>query len=135
MATFCASCGSSLGFLQRLTGNLCPICVKASKQARADARLSYEQTLNDLVATSSSVSELTAYLPALAQQAGLTAFEQRSRNVAAFRQFVARALEDDILSIDEENRLMEISHAFGMTQQEFDAQIAADVPKLILARV
>jgi hypothetical protein len=135
MASFCANCGTSMGLLQRLTGNLCSACTRESKQARADASLGYDQALNALVASSASVSELTANLPALAQQAGLTALQQRTRNVAAFRQFVARALEDDILSLDEENRLMEISHAFGMTQQEFDAQIAADVPKLILARV
>lgn len=133
MAATCASCGTNLSFVQKLTGrSLCSSCAGEQKEARSGAEQEYNAALSELVSSSTPTSEIKSRLPALARQAALTEGKLHRLHLESFRNYIDKALEDDYLTEEEEARLSEIGEALGI---DLDSELEGVMPRLVVARV
>lgn len=136
MAVTCTSCGKQLSFVERLTGRgTCSSCAGSQRQARKDAETEYKLTLSELLSAATPASDIASRLPALAQQAALPERKIRALHLDWLNTYLEQALEDDLLTEQEEARMAEIAKALGIDQETFDSEFEDMKPRLIVAKV
>lgn len=136
MASTCATCGAELTFFSKLLGKKnCSSCGKEEQRARSAAEAEYEDTLDKLVGPDASIEEIAPRLSDLAKQAGLSGSKLEKLNESSLRWYLQKALEDDYLTEEEEQRMSAIAGALGIDQAAFDAKFDDMKPQLVVARV
>ena len=124
MADTCATCGAKLGFTRRLTGaSECSDCAAKRKATRSAAEVEYRALLDDAAAGTFDLAVLTSTLPALAERAELKSQESRDLTWKALLSAFDRALADEIITRDEEDRLARLADSLGLGRGEFERAI------------
>jgi hypothetical protein len=131
----CSGCGARLPFLRRFSGSsVCPSCEAKERAAVAWARQEYTGLLTLLSTSPIEPTEIQAQLAQLAKSARLDGEELKWLHLKIVKWCLARALTDDCLSEDEEERLKEIYDLLGVDQTTLDAEFGELKPRLIAAR-
>ena len=135
MAGTCSGCGARLPFLRRRTGSsLCPSCEFQERTAVEWARQQHTALLLLLSTSPIEPAQIQAQLAQLAKSARLDGEELKRLYLETVKSCLARVLEDDRLSEEEEERLQEIYDLLGVDQTTLDAEFGELKPRLIAAR-
>ncbi len=134
MAATCSRCGEKLGLLQRLSG-LCTKCSGTARQEKHEAEQAYGAALDELVLDGAFADRMIQRLPVLANQAGFTLAKRQGLNLQALRDYLDDVLEDESLTLDEEDRLSEVMRALEIDQSVFNSTLSQYLHRLVIARV
>ena len=134
MASICSVCGTKLPMLGRLTGaSLCRSCDAEAKQARQTATEDYNQLLSQLTNAPERVAELQPLLSPVAERADLRGEQLTQLHYTALESLLERALDDDHLTADEEERINDIVNALDIAST-FWTRFATWKPRVFVAR-
>ena len=140
MAAVCETCGAKLGIGRRLGGNdQCESCedregaeAVAAQQARAHARANYQARAERIAfEDGGGVTRLRA----LAEQAGLDRDEVAQAHLDAYRMLLAKAIDDEFLTDDEERALDRTSSLLELPGDEQAAAVKSHGNRLWIARM
>lgn len=130
----CAWCGVSLGFLGRFSGkSTCAACATAIRDAGASNFAAYDRYLQEIVEADGGIYGLAVELDLLGKHLRL-----EPENIAAihrdhFKTYLDRALDDDYLTPEEDERLWALMTALG-----FDSEVLGELgdylPRVFVAR-
>jgi hypothetical protein len=132
----CATCGASLGFRRRLSGaDQCEECERKAKAATESALASYDLAVAAVIRAVSAQSPEAGRLLELERviEDGKGSFEVRK--LAAYRRYLDAALADEILTEDEEQRLVEVGEALYRTPAKLGEVLAPYRPQILVAMV
>ena len=136
MTKNCTNCGVSLSRWQQLLGKAsCPACTAQKEAAQKQAAGQYPVLLSQAFEPHTNLQMLSSELASTAKEAGFSNLRVQSLNAQAFRDSALKALEDDILSEEEETRLLQIADLFGISQTELEAKFRDLQLRLMVARV
>ena len=136
MARYCGNCGASLSRWQQVLGRTkCSACAAEEATAQREAANRYPALLTQAFEPEADLDTLHNVLADTATQARLPSTRVRSMHAQAFRDFALRALDDDILSEEEETRLLQISDVLSITQAELETKFPDLLHRLMVARV
>lgn len=139
----CTDCGRSVGFLSRLTDRQrCRVCEqKAEQRQEEEHRLAkerhtelvrqYRSTLDDLWRASANGAVSDAIIPA----SPLAASDTRLAIASALSDFTDELLQDEMLTEEEEARLLGIAKTLGFDQQDLDRHLSRMGRRLKIARI
>ena len=134
-AAACARCGASLGFRRFLGSDLCGDC-SAKVKAERKAALEEYRSLSDAIADDrTDPATIGANLPAIATRAALKPEQVRDFNWKALLNAFEKALADEIVTREEEDRLARIGSALGFDQNDFARAIDHYAEEVFIARV
>src|SRR5687767_13051500 len=131
----CADCGASLGFGRRLTGaKRCADCERKARTAKDAAIAEYPLAVSRLIEAGPSTSS-EERLRDLEQtiSSGGGSFEELK--LSTFRTFTERALADEILTAEEEGRLLSAAEALFGSQDLLATALAPYRAELFIAMV
>jgi hypothetical protein len=131
----CASCGGQIGLSRRLRGaTRCDDCERRAKAARDSALLEYDSAVAAVIAVGHAGPE-TVHLGELERviTEGGGSFEDRK--LAAFRRVLDEALQDEVLTGEEERRLLDTCEALYRTTDRVTSVLAPYVAPLFIAKV
>jgi hypothetical protein len=132
----CITCGQALGFRQRLSGaKRCDSCGQKVKSAASTALTEYDSVLNDVLQAGKQAGPAISRLAQLETTitAGGETFEVRKLN--AFRWFVDQALADEVLTAQEEEKLVEVGETLYRTTEALGEVLLPYRPQLFIAMV
>ncbi|MBI4282408.1 MAG: hypothetical protein HY672_02845 [Chloroflexi bacterium] len=145
MASNCVRCGRKLGLLQRFSDDICSSCkveVRREREAaetearrgRETALAEYPKLLKRLWSEGVPIEEGRNALNALSRGGQLDEQDKRSLISRAFRTFSNDVLDDDILSADEEKRLLDMASLLGIEQERLETDFRDLLFRLVVAR-
>jgi hypothetical protein len=98
------------------------------------ARERHAQLLERIVSGGAEGSAFVSELRAAEAASGMSPRKVRKLYEQAFRRAAATALDDELLTVEEEHQLMLIAQELGFSQQDLDGTFADVMKQLILAR-
>ncbi len=146
-ANYCIRCGAKLGFISRFSkASLCASCVQQEKKERAAAEererarrsaalAEYNRTAHELWQGKLSFDSGSAVLTRITAENRLTPEDMDPICTQAFQEIAEEALQDDILTEQEEHRLMAIGDVLGIHQERFNREFRDLVYRLLIAQV
>lgn len=136
MADTCATCGAQLGFTRRLTGATeCADCAAKRKQAQADAKVEYRALIESAASGNADLLTLQSTLPSVAERASLQPQQTRDMNWSALMSAFDRSLADEVITADEEDRLVRLAESLGFGRSDFERAIEHKKAPVFIARV
>jgi hypothetical protein len=119
----CDGCGASLGIRDKLAGRpTCRTCIQWREEVWAAQCAAYAGYLQTVVGRDDEQYGLSFELSQLKAFLGISTDAARDLHQQAFNAYVDRALADDRLTEDEEERLYYLMHALG-----FDDDVLEDI--------
>ena len=135
MASTCSNCGTKLPLLRRLGGNrLCVSCAQEEERAREHARTEHTDLVTGLLIGAAPLENASETLRELSEHTGYSSAELRSIHVGAVRQHLESALDDDILTETEEERLDALTDLLGLGDGVYENELSDMFPRLYVAK-
>lgn len=135
MPTICANCGGAIGMRRFLGSNLCSACDARLKAERATALAEYHQLTAAAGDPRTDPAAIGANLPSIATRAGLDAQKVRDLNWNALLSAFEKALADEVITVEEENRLAGVAAALALDRNDFELAIGHYEEAVFIARV
>jgi hypothetical protein len=131
----CIRCGASLGFSRRLVGaTRCQDCEQKARAVKDQALAVYDNALGAAMSAAGPGPEMAniASLEAAIVDGGGS---YRDKKMAAIRWYLDQILKDEVLTEDEERRLLAVCEGLFRTPDEVRTVLAPYRPQLFIARV
>ncbi len=136
MTGSCSRCRKRFGFLKRLLGaSLCSDCSNEIERITQRAKAQYPALLRDVWQGERALQDAMQSLQDLTTQARLTASDTELIHKNAFREFALEVLSDDILTEAEEDKLMTMGSALGITTQVLNNELRDILRRIFVARI
>jgi hypothetical protein len=132
----CATCGAALGIGRRLMGaKRCQDCEQKAKTAKDSALAQYDEAVSAVITIGRKSAPEADRLGQLERGIAEGGGSFVERKVAAYRTFIDQALGDEILTAEEEQRLVDIGEALYRTPDRLGAVLAPYKPQIFIAMV
>lgn len=129
----CQVCGGKLGFSRRLAGRgECESCEQRRLGERAQATDELRAAVTAVATTGDSWR--MALVPAIAERAGTTWTDLREMKLEAIREMARTAVEDELLSEEEERRLENAATSLELKEEDFLEALGPYGTRILIAR-
>lgn len=132
----CEICGRGLSTMQRVRGQrLCDSCAAAAKTARDQALAEYPAALTAAIEAGASGGPQVDRLRRLELAITTGGANVDDQRLAFYRSYLDHALADEILTADEESRIMSVGEALYPDRATFQSTLAPYRDQLFVAMV
>lgn len=132
----CATCGQPLSLKRRILGaTKCEDCERTAAAARDQATAAYEPAVGAVIRAGGASGPEVSHLRQLEDTISAGGGKVADRKLAAWSAFVDSALADEVLTEEEENRILAVGEALYRTPEVVSQLLAPLRPRLFVAMV